>query len=230
VPLPSAMLFYEVVLMKSAQLLQHDVEEALLFEPSVRAEKIGVSVNNGVVELDGHVDSFYEKWAVEDAALRVANVSSIASEIIVDLPFDSKRTDEDIALAATNQLTWNIQVPDTIKIMVADGQVTLEGTAQWRYQKQEAERCLRSLLGVRNVINEIEIKPKVSVADVKAKIEDALKRDAQIESDQIYVETSGNTVTLRGSVGSWSQRRDAEHAAFDAPGVAYVQNLIEILN
>jgi len=216
--------------MKSAQLLKHDVEEALLYEPSIRAEKIGVSVNNGVIELDGHVDSFYEKWAVEDATLRVTNVASIASEIIVDLPFESKQTDESIALAATNQLTWNVQVPDTVKIKVVDGQITLQGTTPWRYQRQEAERSLRSLLGVRNIINEIDIRPELVDFNVKTKIEHALKRDAQIGSDRICVETSGNTVTLTGSVCSLRERRDAEHAAFDAPGVANVENLIDIMN
>src|SRR5665213_3258531 len=112
--------------MKTAETVKNDVEQELRWEPSLCAEKIGVSVNNGVVELDGHVGSWYEKWAAERAALRVVNVKSIASEIIVDLPLGSERTDQDIALAASNHLTWNFQVPDTIKVKVANGLVTLQ--------------------------------------------------------------------------------------------------------
>src|SRR5665213_3119588 len=113
--------------MKTAETVKNDVEQELRWDPSVCAEKIGVSVNNGVVELDGHVGSLYEKWAAERAALRVGSVASVASEIVVDLPFGSERTDEDLALAISNHLTWNFQVPGTIKAMVANGWVTLQG-------------------------------------------------------------------------------------------------------
>jgi osmotically-inducible protein OsmY len=116
--------------MKTAEQLKSDVEQELRWEPSVQAAQIGVSVKNGVVELDGHVGSFYEKWAAERAALRVANVKSIASEIVVDLSSTSARTDEDIALAVTNQLDWNFSLPDTIKVKVADGWVFLQGSTE----------------------------------------------------------------------------------------------------
>lgn len=214
--------------MNTASIMKDNVEQELRWEPSVHAEKIGVSVNKGVVELDGHVGSFYEKWAAEQAALRVMNVSSVASEIIVDLPFDGKRTDEDIASAASNHFTWNLLVPNTIKVQVDKGYVTLLGTAEWHYQREEAERVVRSLRGVTAVSNQIELKPKISSSGVKTKIEDAFKRDARIEAKNITVDTTSNTVTLRGHVHSWKERDDAEHAAFGAPGVSYVTNLLTV--
>ena len=214
--------------MKTAETIKHDVEQELRWEPSICAAKIGVSVNEGVVELDGHVDSLFQKWAAERATLRVANVTSVASEIIVDLPVGSARTDEDIALAASNQLTWNLQVPETIKVKVSKGWVTLLGTAEWQYQKEEAASIVRSLCGVTAVSNEIELKSKVNAADIKIKIEDALKRASQIEVKGITVEATGNLVTLRGHVHSWREREDAEQAAFSAPGVNSVSNLLSI--
>jgi osmotically-inducible protein OsmY len=214
--------------MKTAEMIKTDVEQELRWEPSVCATKIGVSVNGGVVELDGHVGSVYEKWAAERAALRVANVTAIASEIIVDLPFESERTDEDIASAATSHFTWNYLVPDTIKLTVSKGRVTLQGNAEWHYQKEEAERVVRSLCGVKFVMNDIVLKPTASAAGVKIKIEDALKRDAVIEAKNVTVETSGNAVTLTGHVHSWKEREDAEYAAFAAPGVSSVSNLLTI--
>ena len=140
--------------MKTAETIKNNVEQELRWEPSVCATKIGVSVNEGVVELDGHVGSLYEKWAAERAALRVVDVTSVASEIKVDLPFESERTDEDIASAAANHLNWNSQVPDTIKLKVSNGWITLQGTAEWQYQKEEAARAVRSLRGVKAVSNE----------------------------------------------------------------------------
>jgi osmotically-inducible protein OsmY len=214
--------------MSSAESVRNDVEEELRWEPSLSATKIGVSINKGVVELDGHVGSLYEKWAAERAALRVANVTSVASEIIVDLPFDEERTDEAIASTAATHLNWNFQVPETIKMVVSNGWVTLQGTSEWQYQKEEAERVVRSLRGVRAVVNEIELKPTVNATDVKIKIENALKRNAQIDADNVSVEADGNVVTLRGRVRSWTERENAEHAAFAAPGVGNVANLLTI--
>jgi osmotically-inducible protein OsmY len=210
--------------MTATEELKHNVELELRWEPSVCADKIGVSVNKGVVELDGHVGSLYEKWAAEQAALRVVNVTSIASEILVDLPFESERTDEDIALAASNHLTWNFQTPKTIKAAVSNGSVTLSGSAEWQYQREEAERVVRSLLGVKSVVNEIQLSPKANAIEVKVKIENALKRDAQIDAEKISVEAVGVVVTLRGKVQSWTERTDVERAAFGAPGVARVVN------
>jgi osmotically-inducible protein OsmY len=214
--------------MNTAETIKNEVEQELRWEPSVCATKIGVSVNDGIVELDGHVGSLYEKWAAERAALRVGNVTSIASEIIVDLPFESERTDEDIASAAANHLNWNLQVPDTIKLTVSKGWVTLQGTAEWQYQKEEAARVVRSLRGVKAVSDDIALKPTLSAVGVKIKIDDALKRDAQIEAKDITVEAVGNAVTLRGRVHSWREREDAEHAAFAAPGVGSVSNLLTV--
>jgi osmotically-inducible protein OsmY len=214
--------------MKMAETIKNDVEQELRWEPSVCATKIGVSVNGGVVELDGHVGSLYEKWAAERAALRVVNVTAVASEIVVDLPFESERTDQDIAAAATNHFTWNFQVPHTIKVMVSNGWVTLQGAAEWQYQKAEAVRVVRSLFGVKGVTNEIELKPALNPTGVKIKIEDALKRDAAIEAKNITVETNGNAVTLTGRVHSWTERDDAEQAAFAAPGVGSVSNLLTV--
>ena len=214
--------------MKTAEQLKNDVEQELRWDPSDRSEQIGVSVNDGVVELDGHVGSYYEKWAAERDALRVANVKSVASEIKVDLPDMTSRTDEDIARIATNHLEWNYLVPKTVKVQVTDGFVTLKGTVEWQYQSDAAERAVRPLFGVKGVVNDIELKPTVSAANVKTKIEDALKRNAETDADHITVEASGSTVTLRGKVQSWAERDEAERAAFWAPGVAKVNNLVEI--
>jgi osmotically-inducible protein OsmY len=209
--------------------LKQDVEMELRWEPSVHAEQIGVSVKNGVVELDGHVDSFYEKWNAERAAERVASVQAVASEIKVDLPSSAARTDEDIARTAMLHLEWNYSVPDTVKVKVTDGWVTLEGNSDWQYQKEAAEDAVRPLKGVKGVINQITVKPRVTASDIKVKIEEALKRNAATDAGKIRVEASGGAVTLRGQVKSWTERVAAEHAAWSAPGVNKVDDQILIV-
>ena len=215
--------------MKSDAQLKSDVEAELGWEPSVHAEQIGVSAKNGVVELDGQVGSFSEKWAAEHAALRVASVKALASEIKVELPSSSTRTDEDIARAAKNYLQWNYWVPDTVKVQVSDGWVTLSGSAEWQYQKEEAERLVRPLLGIKGVSNDIMVTPRVKTTDVKVKIEEALKRNAEIDAGQINIETSEGRVALRGTVTSWAERSAAERAAWAAPGVTEVDNFITVV-
>ncbi len=214
--------------MKNDEQLKADVEQELRWEPSIHAENIGVSVKDGVVELDGHVDSLYEKWGAERAAMRVSNAKAIASEIKVDLPSSATRTDEDIARAAMNHLDWNYSVPNTVTVQVTAGSVTLKGTTEWQYQKEEAERALRSLAGVKGICNEITVTPKANAIDVKAEIENALRRTAETDAKHITVETAEGKVTLRGYVRNWAQREQAENAAWAAPGVTGVEDLITI--
>ena len=214
--------------MNSSSILQHDVEEELRWDPSIHAEEIGVTVKGEVVQLDGHVNSLYEKWAAESAALRVNNVRAVANEIKVEVLDSDKRSDADIAEAAMTQLEWNYSIPDTVKVKVSNGWVTFEGTVGAPYQKDEAERVLHALKGVKGIINEITVTPRVNVGVVKTEIADAFTRNAVIDFKNIQVEASNGMVTLRGQVRSWAERVEARRTAAAAPGVTYVEDLLTV--
>jgi osmotically-inducible protein OsmY len=213
--------------MKTDTELQRDVMDELKWEPTIKAAEIGVGVTDGVVTLSGYVDSFYKKWAAERAAARVFGVKAVAEEIQVRLPGSFKRSDEDIAQAASNDLQWNVSVPyDRIKIQVEEGLVNLSGEVDWWYQKDAAEDAVRKLVGVVLVSNHITIKPAVKPQDVKDKIESAFQRKALLDARRITVETRGGKVILWGSVRNWAEREQVERTAWAAPGVSEVESHI----
>ena len=220
--------------MKMDMELQRDVMNELKWEPTIHAAEIGVGVKDGVVTLNGDVDSYSKKWAIDRAVRRVLGVKAVAGEIKVSLPVSYKRTDEDVARSATNVLNWNFLVPnDRVKVKVQDGLITLTGDVDWYYQKEHAENAVRHLIGVVGVSNSITIKPKVPTVkafEVKNGIEDALKRNARLlrDAEKIQVEISGTKVILRGSVGSWADFDEAGYAAYCAPGVSQVENNLKV--
>jgi len=208
--------------------LKKKVEDELNWEPSVNAAEIGVAVKSGIVTLSGNISSYWQKFSAERAAGRVSGVKAVVNELEVRLP-SSERTDEDIARAAVNHLNWAVSVPaDRIKVTVSKGWITLAGTVEWNYQRVAAENAVRHLIGVKGVSNLIEVKPQVSKGEVKAAIEAALKRSAELDASRITVETDGDRVILRGTVRSWAERNEAERAAWKAPGVRMVDNRITV--
>lgn len=209
--------------------LRQDVLDELEFEPSIDAADIGVAVENGTVTLTGHVPTYAQKRTAESIVKRVKGVRAIAQEIEVRPVGTHMTADDEIAKRAVNSLQWNSSVPrDAVQVKVENGSVSLSGKVQWHYQKQAAERAIRELAGVKSVSNLIEIKPSVSPTDVRQRIENALKRDAELEAKRIQVRVDDRKVTLDGKVRTWAEREAVERAAWAAPGVSSVVDHIAI--
>lgn len=215
--------------MKSDKDLQHDIMEDLRWDPSIDASKIGVATSNGVVTLTGAVPSYFQKQSAERITKRVAGVRAVANDIDVQLPSAVQKTDAGIATTALNALKWSASVPDeNIKVSVAKGWLTLEGNVEWNYQREAAEKAVEGLIGVKGVTNRIAVSPHIKSREVKSEIKAALHRYAELESRNIEVDALDSTVTLRGSVRSWAERKEAENAAWMAPGVTQVKNEIVV--
>lgn len=209
--------------------LQRHVEDALGWEPSFDAADIGVSADNGIVTLRGDIATYAARSAAERAALKVYGVKAVANDLNVRLPGEYQRTDSDIAKAAVNALHWNTVVPgERITVAVSSGWVTLKGNVDWQYQKEAATRAVRDLTGVRGVSNEITVHPRVNPGDVRAKIEDAFRRSAEIDARRVAVTAENGKIILTGNVRSWAERQEAERAAWAAPGVTQVEDRLSI--
>jgi len=210
--------------------LEQEITDELNWTPTVTADRIGVSLSHGAVTLSGQVETFPEKDAAVRAAMRVRGVTAVADEITV-LHSWSIPDDTMIARDAIDAFERSVVVPSgAVQVRVSDHWVTLSGTVEWNYQRQAAHDAVAGLSGVSGVRNLIELKPSVVVspAEAKAKITTALGRNAQMDADRVRVAVSGTEVRLTGSVSSWAERRQAESAAWFAPGVTEVHNHIDV--
>ena len=209
--------------------IERDVKEELKWGPDLDASDIAVSVKDGVVTLAGFVKSFTDKYEAEAAAKRVAGVAAVANDLEVRLPAIDQRPDPDIARDAVAAIKSQLPISsEHIKIVVKNSWVTLEGTAEWQYQRNTAETAVRRIKGVKGVTNSIVLKPRAEPTEIKKKIQEAFKRNAQVDADRITVEANGSEVILKGSVRSWIEREEAERAAWAAPGVTKVEDRIVV--
>ncbi|MDT3379661.1 BON domain-containing protein [Labrys portucalensis] len=211
------------------KVLRQSIIDALDFDPSIDAARIGVAVDNGIVTLSGHVGSYAEKIAAETLARRIKGVRAIAEEIEVRYPDHKKTADDQIASRAVSVISWDAMVPEgVVKVKVEKGWVTLAGTVDWQFQREAAYRAVRKLSGVLGITNSIEVKARVQIPDVQAKILAALKRDAEFEADGIKVNVIGDKVILDGKIKAWHERQVAERAAWSAAGVRSVEDNLHV--
>ena len=209
--------------------LRKRVLDELDWEPSLDSADIGVAVKEGVVTLSGHVPSYAQKRTAERTVLRLSGVKGIANDIEVRLPSEHKRSDADLAQAAIDALGRNVQIPmNTVKVKVDDAWITLEGVVDWDYQRKRAERTLRFLMGVKGVTNHLRVKERATPGDLRQRIKRALERRIDEEANRISVSVEGDTITLSGTVPSWTDRNDIEDAVWAAPGVTKVKNKLTV--
>ena len=209
--------------------IKRDVEAQLRWDPDIDPTDVVVSVKDGVVTLAGFVRSYSQRYKAEREAKSVRGVRGVANDIQVKLPSLNQRPDPEVAREAVEALKRDLPYSSQlIKVVVRDGWLTLEGDVEWKFQSNRAEEAVRRIKGLKGVTNLIKIKPHATPSEVKEKIEEALKRTAEVDAQKITVDVVGGQVTLHGKVRSWLEREEAERAAWRAPGVTHVTNHVTV--
>ena len=216
--------------MISDAVLKQDVEEELAWHPDIDSGHIEIAADNGIVTLKGYVPTYVQKHAADAAVKRVAGVRGVVESLQVYLAGSNQTEDQELAKRAINSLDWDALVPrQSVKVTVEGGWVSLSGEVSWQYQKTAAENAVRKLCGVVGVINSVTIKRQPQPTDIKQRIENALKRSAELDSKAIQVAVADGTVTLEGTVDSWAARDQAEGTAWAAPGVIEVRDNLRVV-
>jgi osmotically-inducible protein OsmY len=211
--------------MKSNEMLQQDVENAVKWEPALHAAEVGVIVKDGIVTLTGTVDNYSKKLQAEHAAKSVTGVKAVVEKIEVRLPHTLTTSDQEIAGDAVKALENSWSVPDKkVKVKVENGWLYLDGEFAWDYQREAARRAVEDIPGVKGVVNNITIKSEIHDQMEEKLIKEALKRNWSINADDVHVDVSGTTVTLTGVVTSIYQKEEAARIAWKTPGIWSVVN------
>ncbi len=209
--------------------LELDVTDELFWDPKIDSAAVAVSANDGTVTLRGTVGSFRQKREARKAAERVWGVIDVDNELKVRILTEQRREDADLRGDVLQALMLDSLVPTTIDAKVEYGYVTLTGNADWQYQRDEAEFIAGNIIGVTGVENDVYLNVgQASPGDVRESIKKALKRDAKLDAASLSVETVNGTVVLTGTVHSWSERDAAVAAAWAAPGVTAVDDLLTV--
>ena len=209
--------------------IERDVKDELQWRPDLDATDIAVSVKNGVVTLTGFVHSYVDKYEAEAAAKRVAGVVGLANDIEVRLRNVDEKPDPEIAREAVAAIKSQLPYSwENIKVIVKGGWVNLEGEEEWQFQRDTAEKAVRRLQGIKGVSNLIKLKPRAQPSEIKRKIEEAFKRNAELDAKRVVVEANGSEVIIKGTVRSWAEREEAERVAWSAPGITKVDNRIVV--
>jgi osmotically-inducible protein OsmY len=211
--------------MKSDSEIRDDVVDELRWDPQISdPDAIGVAVKDGAVTLTGNVPTYAEKLAAARAAERVYGVKAVANEIKVKLS-GAPRDDSDIATAIAHILENNVQIPEgRVHARVEGSWVTLDGEVDHDYQRREVERMVRNVRGVLGVTDLITVRPQPSRDLVQQVIEDAFRREAEVDARHISVDVTDHTARLFGHVHSLKELNAAKAAAASAPGIADVES------
>jgi osmotically-inducible protein OsmY len=217
------------ILPRTDESIRQDIENELGWVHGIDAARVGVGVGDGVVTLSGQVPHLWLRHDIAEAALRIRGVRGVANDIEV-VYRGTAPTDADIAGAIAHQLRWTGQHAEgAVTPEVHDGLVTLRGTVEHDSERRAIVRQARAVRGVRWIMDEIALTPRASSTDTKDRIRAALERNATIDADAIAVEVDGTTLTLRGEVGSWDEKHQAEITAWGSPNVTEVHNHLAVV-
>jgi osmotically-inducible protein OsmY len=216
--------------MKTNEQLQKDVQDAIKWQPLLKAAEVGVTAKDGVVSLTGIVSSFTKKLEAEKAAKGVLGVKAVVEDIHVKFANDINKTDLDLANEVLSGMKWNWSIPnDKIQVKLEDGWVTFDGAVEWNYQRDAAKNSAADLIGVKGVINNIKVNSLSADLVEQEAIEKALSRSWMIDDHNIQVKVKGNKVVLRGAVESLFEKDEATRLAWNAPGVNEVDNELAVV-
>jgi osmotically-inducible protein OsmY len=210
--------------------LEVNVIDELFWDPKIDNSGVAVSADNGTITLRGTVGSFRQRREAVKAAERVFGVMKVNDQLDVRILTEQRREDADLRADVLQALTLDGLVPSSVDVSVSKGFVTLTGSANWQYQRDEAEFVAGNIPGVIAMEDNISLTgPPPGATDVAHSIKKALVRDARLDADNLDVEATNGKIRLKGTVSSWPEHDAAVAAAWAAPGVKTVEDRIAVL-
>lgn len=145
---------------------------------------------------------------------------------------ERRRRDGEIKRAA-EAVRAEAGLPESIVFKVKDARMTMEGEVASYDQRHKTEQVISTLSGIKEVTNRIRLRVPAggvtaSPDEIRGQIRDRLVQRAELEVRGIRVVLINSRLVLEGTVSSWAEASEAEEAAWEIPGIAAVDNRLEI--
>lgn len=203
------------------------VREGMAIDPSLDVYSINIDCVNGVVRLNGLVDTADARSRAAAIAGGIEGVRYVDNSLTI--PLDGKISDKELKNSAMEAINRDAGLDlKSVEVEIKNGNAVLMGEVPSAGDRQAAEEAIERIKGINSIRNELKVGTAPFDSLINHTIEDCLFSDPELAAFNISAYTEDGLVLLQGMVDTPGERLRAEKLASLVPGVKEVENRLNV--